>query len=149
MVPISNKSLWYSPQANCRDSRSTIDQVLQLCSTIEDGFQLKQKTAVALVDLTAAYDTVWHQGLQLKLLRTIRDKHLVAFTMETLSNRRFVLRSGVRRKFEWGGFIHWRMVSIVFGVRCLWRHIHVFQTNVLAKFALVSHSRQNKDNCFG
>jgi len=89
-------------QAGFRAGRSTIDQVLQLCSIIEDGFQLKQKTAVALVDLTAAYDTVWHQGLQLKLLRTIRDKHLVAFTMETLSNRRFVLRSGVRRKFEWG-----------------------------------------------
>jgi len=42
------------------------------------------------------------------------------------------------------------------GVRChlywvcvlcdviIWRHIHVFQTNVLAKFALISHSRQIK-----
>jgi len=58
-----------------------------------DGFQLKQKTSVALVDLTVAYDTVWHQGLRLKLPRTIPDKHLVAFIMETLSNRRLVLRS--------------------------------------------------------
>jgi len=80
-------------QASFRAGRSTIDQVLQLCSGIEDGIQLKQKTAVALVDLTAAYDTVWHQGLRLKLLRTILDKHLVAFIMETLSNRRFVLRT--------------------------------------------------------
>jgi len=40
------------------------------------------------------------------------------------------------------------MLSIVFGVRCLRRHILVFQTNVLVKFALISHSRQNKDNCF-
>ena len=31
----------------------------------------------------------------------------------------------------------------------IWRHIHLFQTNVLARFALISHSRQNKDNCFG
>jgi len=53
----------------------------------------KQKTAVALFDLPAAYDTVWHQGLRLKLLRTIPDTHLVAFIMETLSNRRFVLRT--------------------------------------------------------
>jgi len=80
-------------QAGFRAGRSTIDQVLQLCSIIEDGFQLKQKTAVALVDLTAAYDTVWHQGLRLKLLRAISDQHLVAFIMETLSNRRFVLRT--------------------------------------------------------
>ena len=42
-------------QAGFRAGRSTIDQVLQLCSTIQDGFQLKQKTAVAFVDLTAAY----------------------------------------------------------------------------------------------
>jgi len=71
-------------QAGFHAGRSTIDQVLQLCSTIEDGFQ--QKTAAALVDLTAAYDTVWHQGLRLKLLRTTPDKHLVCFIMETLSN---------------------------------------------------------------
>jgi len=43
--------------------------------------------------LAAAYDTVRHQGLRLKLLRTIPDKHLVAFIMETLSNRRCVLRT--------------------------------------------------------
>jgi len=73
-------------QAGFQAGRSTIDQVLQLYSTTEDGFQLKKKTAVALVDLTAAYDTVWHQGLRLKLLRAIPDKHLVRFIMETLSN---------------------------------------------------------------
>jgi len=80
-------------QAGFRARRSTIDQVLQLCSIIEDGFQLKQKTAVAFVDLTAAYDTVWHQGRRLKLLRTIPDKHQEAFIVETLSNGRFVLRT--------------------------------------------------------
>jgi len=53
----------------------------------------KQKTAVALVDLTTTYDTAWHQGLRLKLLRTIPDEHLLAFIMETLSNRRFILRT--------------------------------------------------------
>ena len=80
-------------QAGFRAGRSTINQVLQLRSIIEDGSQLKQKTALALVDLTAAYDTVWHQGLRVKLLRIIPDKHLAAFIVETLSNRRFVLRT--------------------------------------------------------
>ena len=60
-------------QAGFRAGRSTTDQVLQLCSIIVNGFQLKQKTAVALVALTAVCDTVWHQGLRLKLLRTIPD----------------------------------------------------------------------------
>jgi len=48
--------------------------------------------------LTAAYDMIWHQGLWLKRLRTVPDKHLVAFIMETLSNRRFVLRTSDGQK---------------------------------------------------
>jgi len=59
------------------------------------------------------------------------------------------LHSGVRRKFSWGVSFSGIWWSFVFGMRCLWRHIHVFQTNVLAKFALISHSWQNKDNCLG
>ena len=45
------------------------------------------------LDLTAAYDTVWHRGLHLKLLRTIPDRHMVRFIMEMLSNRSFVVHT--------------------------------------------------------
>jgi len=31
-----------------------------LSTFIENGFQLKQKTGAVFLDLTAAYDTVWH-----------------------------------------------------------------------------------------
>jgi len=73
-----------------RFSRWKVDQVLQLCSITEDDFQPKQKTAVALVDLTAAYDTVWHQGLGLKVLRTVPDKHMVAFIMDRVARLAFL-----------------------------------------------------------
>ena len=53
----------------------------------------------------------------------------------------FILAVAYAENFH-GGF---HSVAFVVGVRCLWRHIHVFQTNVLAKFALITHSRQNKD----
>ena len=46
-----------------------------------------------MVDLTAAYNTVWHQGLALKLLRTILDRHLVCFIMNILSNHSFKLKT--------------------------------------------------------
>ena len=46
-----------------------------------------------MVDLTAAYDTVWHQGLALKLLRIILDRHLVRFIMNILSNCNFNLKT--------------------------------------------------------
>ena len=45
------------------------------------------------MDLTAAYDTVWHQGLALKLLQTIPDRHLVRFIVNIISNRSFILKT--------------------------------------------------------
>jgi len=45
------------------------------------------------VDLSAASDTVWHQGLALKLLQTIPDRHLVRFIVDIISNRSFILKT--------------------------------------------------------
>ena len=80
-------------QAGFRRGRSTVDQVTLLTQDIEDSFQANEKAGVVLLDLTAAYDTVWHRGLHLKLLRTIPDRHMVKFIMEMLSNRSFTLRT--------------------------------------------------------
>jgi len=46
------------------------------------------------VDLTAAYDTVWHCNLTCKLLRLLPDRHRVHIVMEMVSNRRFTLTTG-------------------------------------------------------
>ena len=80
-------------QAGFRRGRSTVDQVTLLTQDLEDSFQAKTKAGVVLLDLTAAYDTVWHRGLHLKLLRTIPDRHMVNFIMEMLSNRSFILQT--------------------------------------------------------
>jgi len=45
-----------------------------------------------------------------------------------------------------GVWCHLYLVCVVCDV-IIWRHIHIFQTNILEKFALISHSRQNNDNC--
>ncbi|KAJ3581419.1 hypothetical protein NHX12_016664, partial [Muraenolepis orangiensis] len=55
--------------------------------------QDNEKAGVVYLDLTAAYDTVWNRGLHLKLLRTIPDRHMVKFIMETPSNRSFNLQT--------------------------------------------------------
>ena len=54
-------------QAGFRPGRSTQDQVLALTTYIENGYQRRDKTGVVFLDLTAAYDTVWHKGLLVKL----------------------------------------------------------------------------------
>ena len=46
------------------------------------------------VELTAAYDTVWHRGLTCKLLRLLPDRHMVHMIMEMVRNRSFTLTTG-------------------------------------------------------
>ena len=70
----------------------TLDQVTLLTQDIEDCFEAKETAGAVLVDLTAAYDTVWHRGLTLKLLRMLPDRHMVHFIVELISNR-FVLKA--------------------------------------------------------
>ena len=85
-------------QAGFRRGRSTVDQFTMLTQDIEDSFQANEKAGVVLLNLTAAYDTVWHRGLHLKLLRTIPDRHMVKFIMEMLSNCSFILRTSDGQK---------------------------------------------------
>ena len=78
-------------QAGFRRRKSTVDQVVLLSQNIEDSFEAKKKAGAVFIDLTAAYDTVWHRGLTCKLLRLIPDKHMVRMIIELVRNRSFTL----------------------------------------------------------
>ncbi len=80
-------------QAGFRRGRSTVHQVVKLTNDIENCFEKGHKAEIILVDLTAAYDMVWHQGLTLKLLRMIPYRHIVRFICNILANRSFVLKT--------------------------------------------------------
>ena len=47
-------------QAEFRHGKSTVDQVVLLTQNIEDSFEAKKIAGAVFVDLTSAYDTVWH-----------------------------------------------------------------------------------------
>ena len=49
-------------QAGFQRGKSTVDHVVLLTQNIEDSFEAKKKAGAVFVDLTAAYDTVWHCG---------------------------------------------------------------------------------------
>ena len=70
-----------------------MDQVTLLTQDIEYFFQRGEMACVVLLDLTAAYDTVWLRGLHLKLLQTIPDRHMVGFIMEMLTKHSFTLHT--------------------------------------------------------
>ena len=80
-------------QAGFRPGISTHDQVLALTTYVDHGYQRRDKTGVVFLDLTAAYDTVWHKGLLLKL-----SKVLPCWTVSVigllLEQRRFRVHMG-------------------------------------------------------
>ena len=58
-------------QAGFRRGRSTCDQVTALTTFTDNGFEKTLKTDAVFLDLTAAYDTIWHTGLLYKLSKCL------------------------------------------------------------------------------
>jgi len=81
-------------QVGFRHGRSAVDQVTLLTQDIEDSVSAKKKAVAVFVDLTAAYDTVWHNHLTCKLLRLLPDRHMVRMIMEMVGSRSFTLTTG-------------------------------------------------------
>lgn len=84
-------------QAGFTPNRSCCDQVLALTTHIEAGLQDKKKTAVVLVDLSSAFDTVWKNALILKLAKIIKCKKTINLVTAMLSNRMFQVSIGGRK----------------------------------------------------
>ena len=93
IIPVV-ESILPKEQAGFRQGRCTLDQVALLTEDIEKTFDNRMKAGTVLVDLSAAYDTVWHRGLTLKLLRTIPSKEMVRVIMGMISQRRFHVHVG-------------------------------------------------------
>jgi len=85
-----------------RHGRSTVDQVNLLTQDIDDSFSAKKKAGAVFVDLTAAYNTVWHCGLISRLLRLLPDRNMVHMIMEMAGNRSFTLttKNGKRSRSQ-------------------------------------------------
>ena len=71
-----------------------MDLAVLLTQYIENSFEVKKKADAVFVNLTAAYDTVWHRGLTWQLPELQTDKHMVRMIMELIRNRSFTLTIG-------------------------------------------------------
>jgi hypothetical protein len=78
-------------QAGFRKNRSCTEQVMALTSHVEAGFERKLKMGTIFIDLTAAYDMVWRDGLMLKFMRVVScfkissQKHAVEPLLSSIS----------------------------------------------------------------
>ncbi|KAL1448195.1 hypothetical protein WDU94_012261, partial [Cyamophila willieti] len=87
-------------QTGFRPGKSCCSQVLNLAQHIEDGFERKEITGVAFVDLTAAYDTVNHKRLISKVFQITKDFKFMQFVQCIMRNRRFYVTLG-NKKSRW------------------------------------------------
>ena len=99
---------WCSEQAGFRKRRSCEDQVIRLAQSISDGFQARpsNRTVLALLDYSKAYDTVWRDGLLGALMDSGVPGRFVRWVDGFLRNRQsrveFDGTSGRYKKFAQG-----------------------------------------------
>ncbi|ERL96071.1 hypothetical protein D910_00932, partial [Dendroctonus ponderosae] len=87
-------------QAGFRPEKSCTGQVLNLTEHIEEGFQNNKITGAEFIDLTAAYDTINHKTLLIKVYKTTKDYRLTKAVQSILQNRRFYVELQ-NRKSRW------------------------------------------------
>ena len=61
---LETNNLIAKEQAEFRQNRSTEDQAAYFAQEVEDGFQEKQYTLAAWIDMEKAFDKVWKDGLR-------------------------------------------------------------------------------------
>ena len=84
-------------QAGFRPGRSSLDQILTLSQSIWDGFQKKKppdRTILAFVDFSKAFDLVWHSALFHKLLSLKLPLCFVLWVCSFLSDRKAKVQVG-------------------------------------------------------
>ena len=76
-------------QAGFRKGRSCEDQILRITQSIEDSFQQipRQRSALALLDFSKAYDTVWRERLMISMLDKGVPLPIVKWLASFLQNR--------------------------------------------------------------
>ena len=79
-------------QAGFRKGRNCSDQILRIVQKIDDGFQQKKKSVIALLDLSKAYDMVWQQKLIITMKETGVPQQFLQWIFNFLQNRQAKVR---------------------------------------------------------
>ena len=117
-------------QVGFRSGKSCTSQLLNLTQHIEDGYEEGMITGTALVDLSAAYDTVNHRLLIQKLYNTMLDSQLCRAIQNLLSDRRFYVELNNERsrwRIQKNGLSQGSALSPTFGIiYCEWYGVRDF-----------------------
>lgn len=84
-------------QFGFRAFHSTCHQIHRVVSVIRSEFSKKHSTGLVLLDLQAAFDSVWHNGLIFKMIKYGFDEHIIKLVHSFLSDRLFAVKIGSSR----------------------------------------------------
>ena len=88
---IESEKVLTSEKASFREHHCTEDQTSYLVQEIEDGFPHKKHTFTVWIDLQKAFDTVWTDGLLLKLKKCNIAGNMFRWIKSYLHNRRAIV----------------------------------------------------------
>ena len=70
LIPfLEDRSFFNKFQAGFRRDHSTLDQLYRLVDRIQTALESRHYVSVVFLDIVAAFDSVWHEGLLFKLFR--------------------------------------------------------------------------------
>jgi hypothetical protein len=89
VVFLDSKRFFSAAQSGFRKHHSTLDQLYRLTARIQESFHQREYLSVAFLDIVAAFDTVWHDGLLYKLHRAGITGNAWRWLRAFLSGRKF------------------------------------------------------------
>ena len=81
-------------QFGFREGHSTSHQVRRVVNYIKEGFRVKKSTGMIMLDLTSAFDSVWHDGLIFKLAALNYPRYLISIVNSYITERTFQVKVG-------------------------------------------------------
>ena len=87
MVFLHSNDLLSDNQSGFRPGDSTINQLLSITHDIYVSFENQSETRAVFLDISKAFDKVWHEGLLYKLHCSYIDGNLLNLLSSFLSNR--------------------------------------------------------------
>ena len=98
---LNNNNLISSDQSGFRPGDSTINQLISITSTIFDTFEDFDETRALFLDISKAFDKVWHEGLIFKLKCNGISGPLLNFFVSYLNDRhQRVVLNGIQSEWK-------------------------------------------------
>lgn len=91
---INDNNILPIQQFGFRSEHNTVQPLIRIKNIVKNGFTVGKSTAMVLLDVKSAFDSVWHKALLYKLVKIGLDIPTIKIIKSFLSNRTFRVHIG-------------------------------------------------------